>query len=413
MSHQPPSRSRFSPVKATPPNVFRLPSDGASPFPSAPSRTVVVGTGATVSSVLKATLPFGLHAPSGTCSTVGAGGFTSGGGIGWTSRLVGLSVDNVLGATVVLVNGSVVHATPSAPLGGELLWALAGGGGGNFGLVTEWTMALHPIPPVLLYFEFAFPWGVVSNASSLYASLFDEPRFCAYLLFVFDPDSAAPAALVQGIWVGDLGEGQSALAAFTALAQAANTTGHASASIVETDYLTAERFFEGPLGTPTLGKQSSVFLPQPPQGQLAAALSDGALEVVRAALVSAPPDVANQSAVYVNMMGGAINTVAADATPFPHRAQFANWVIDAHWVSPSTTPAALAWVRSLYREMQVKGYTPAPGSAEFGVYANYQDAELVQFTDAYYGPAGYARLQAVKRAVDPRGRLSFPQGVVG
>ena len=86
--------------------------------------------------------PSGWPRPSGIISTTGVGGLTLGGGIGHLSRSCGLTIDNLLGADMVLADGSLVSA--SADENADLFWAIRGGGG-NFGVVTSFLFRLHPV----------------------------------------------------------------------------------------------------------------------------------------------------------------------------------------------------------------------------------------------------------------------------
>ncbi|WP_265519639.1 FAD-binding oxidoreductase [Nitratireductor luteus] len=118
------------------------------------ARRARAGGGATWADVDRATQPFGLAAPGGLVSRTGIAGLTLGGGLGWLRRKWGLSCDNLASVEIVTADGSVV--TASGKQNKDLFWAVRGGGG-NFGVVTEFEYVLHPVGPEIMFCFVLYP----------------------------------------------------------------------------------------------------------------------------------------------------------------------------------------------------------------------------------------------------------------
>ena len=155
---------------------------------------VRIGGGATWGQVAAALAPHGLAISSGDTKSVGVGGLTLTGGIGWKVRKYGLALDNVVAAEVVTANGQVVHA--SAEENPELFWAIRGGGG-NFGIVTAFEFAAHPTTDVF-YGKIAFPASEAATVLQGWADyLRAAPEELTSVVDFANPFAGGPEAPVE------------------------------------------------------------------------------------------------------------------------------------------------------------------------------------------------------------------------
>ncbi|WUH98188.1 FAD-binding oxidoreductase [Spirillospora sp. NBC_00431] len=163
-------------------------------------RYAQVGGGVTANELLAAAEPFGLVAATGTIGTVGVVGLTLGGGYGPLAGRAGLAADNLLGAEVVLADGSVVQV--DAEQEPDLFWALRGGGG-NFGVVTSARIRLHAIPSVVTGVVI-YPWAQAEQVfDGLGETLFTVPDELTVQTAVTAGPDGGPAVMLLPTWSGD------------------------------------------------------------------------------------------------------------------------------------------------------------------------------------------------------------------
>ena len=176
---------------------------------SSDARTAVVGGGARANDLLPFTDALGVVAATGAVGIVGFGGLTLGGGYGPLTGLLGLVCDNLISARVVLADGRVVEAGPGGDE--ELLWALRGGGG-NFGVATSLTFALHEVPSVrsgLILYPFDEAQSVLGRLEPI-ASVLPDALDLPILLMP-GPDGS-PLLAIAPTWSGAKGEGEAQIA---------------------------------------------------------------------------------------------------------------------------------------------------------------------------------------------------------
>jgi len=379
---------------------------------NASAGTATIGAGARLIDVYNEIAPSGLILPAGSCPTVGIAGLTLGGGVGVIGRKFGLTCDNLLSAQVVTADGSVL--TCNASQNADLFWALRGGGGGNFGVVTSFVFQLHPVTALSL-FTLDWPWSSAANIVAAWQNWGpqapDELWSNCLLLSTSNNTSAAPLVRVNGVYVGGAGP-LNAL-----LQQLINRVGSApTGNYVYTD---------SPLETMMVeagcyGKSvAACHLPsQNPQGTLArdtsgaksdyftSLLSRQGINVLVNAISQRQSDATlGNGGIGLDAYGGAINRVAADATAFVHRNALFSAQYTANWnagASSSVIAANFSWLNEMWQALRPY----ASGAA----YQNYIDPNLSNWQQAYYG-ANLPRLQQIKATYDPTNLFHFAQSI--
>jgi FAD/FMN-containing dehydrogenase len=344
------------------------------------ARRATVGGGAVWADVDHETQAHGLATTGGLISSTGVAGYTLGGGIGWLMRKHGLACDNLVGADVVTADGRLVHASETE--NADLLWGLRGGGG-NFGIVTRFEFALHPVGPMV----YAGPifYSAEADADLLRAFRDWAPGASEDVTALLNLTTAPPLPVIPEAWHG----GKVAAFVATSAGPLEEAGGHVQAM---RDVAEPVADLLGPMPYSVI---QTLLDPLWEKGVHAyfkatnlARLDDELIERLCALHRQAPGP---QCEIHVHQMGGAIARVGEGDTAFAERSM--PYVLNAvaAWRDPDEADSHRTWVRAVIE---------AASEASTGrAYVNYLgDANAAR---ASYGEETYARLAALKERYDP------------
>jgi FAD/FMN-containing dehydrogenase len=330
----------------------------------------------------------GLALTTGDTHSVGMGGLTTGGGIGFMVRKYGLAIDNLLAAQVVTADGAIV--TASAEEHPDLFWAIRGGGG-NFGIITEFTYRLAPVRHILggvlvLPASREVIRGYLEYATAAPDDLTTIAEIAHAPPAPFVPEERV-GELVLSIyvcWTGSEADGQQALEPLRALAAPV-------AEVISMMPYPGIYEFTAQAAEPHAASIRSMFADE---------LSDSAIDAMLAAVEHASSPF---SFVQLRGLGGALARIPADATAFAHRHQRYFVAIIGLWIDADEDAAPhTAWTEALWRKLRPEGN---------GVYVNFLEREGEARVRDAYPPATYARLVEIKRKYDPRNFFRFNQNI--
>jgi FAD/FMN-containing dehydrogenase len=349
----------------------------------AATRTVRAGGGATIADLDQATQAHGLAVPMGVVSQTGIAGLTLGGGVGWLRNKYGLSCDNLLAAEVVTADGRVRRADDEE--NADLLWGLRGGGG-NFGVVTQFTYRAHPVGPEVM-FVFTFYHGdAIGEALPYYRDYCETaPREVSSFAICGDvpPEADFPEAihgepyvLFAACYAGPVEAGRRVLQPLRRFAEPLVDFSDAMPyldvqKILDADYPDGMRYY-----------WKSLYLDSLDEEAIAAVIAHN--EARPGAL----------STIDIWPMGGAVRDVDEAAGAFGGREAPYLLGVEANWEDPAADEANVAWARRVVADMQ-----RFSGGAEYLNFPGFQEGGEKTMR-ATFG-AKYRRLAALKQKYDP------------
>jgi FAD binding domain/Berberine and berberine like len=352
-------------------------------------RRARVAGGSLLGSIDNATQKAGLVFPSGVVSHTGASGLILGGGTGWLTRRFGLSCDNVLGAEVVTADGSLVRCNEKE--NSDLFWALRGGGG-NFGVVTEFELRLHPLSSVVLsqglcpldrvrsllecWRDFMpdapidLKWNIdlrlAAQAANVPAELRGRPVASNFLIWTGDPD-AVGTYIQPGLSLCDPDSVGTSLVAFLELQ-----------TMADSDFPHGRRYYT----------KSGYF----------AQLEDQTIDY----LIEAVETIPSSAAIELAYLGGTAGQVGPHETAFGDRSAPFIMNLLANWADAAEDAANISWVRGLFNKLRP--------SMKPGVYVNFMSGdEQDRVSEAYRDH--WDRMVAVKSKYDPGNFFRLNQNV--
>lgn len=348
------------------------------------NKTATVCPGATLADLDHETQKFGLAVPVGINSTTGIAGLALGGGFGWISRKFGMTIDNLISAEIVTVEGErLICSKEENP---DLFWAIRGGGG-NFAIVTSFTFQLHNVGPVLYSGPIVFPIEEGKDVLKRYREFCknapDEVAVWAVIRhlppFPFTDPSfhGKPALILVGIHLGTVEEGKKVLSKL-------KDFGHPIGDgLAPTPFTAFQKAFD-----PLLAPGARNYWKTNNFKELDDSLIDILLEYAKK--LPSP-----HTELFFGQMGGASNRIASDATAYPHRD--VNFIMNVHtrWEDKGEDERCIRWARSFFEATKP--------FATGGSYVNFISEGDDNLEGAYSG--NIQKLASIKKKYDPNNIL--------
>jgi FAD/FMN-containing dehydrogenase len=357
----------------------------------AAKKRAYVDAGATLADLDAATQRHGLATPVGINSTTGIAGLTLGGGFGWLTRKYGMTIDNLISADVTTADGKKLPASEQD--NPELFWALRGGGG-NFGVVTRFEFALHPVGPEIIAGLLVFPFAQAKQVLTRYrqfaetapedVSVWVVLRQAPPLPFLPQDVHGKEVIVLPIFYTGTAAAGQKLIGDLRAFG---NPHGeHVGAQ----PYAEWQKAFD-PLLTPGARNywKSHNFTE----------INDGAIDSIVEYAGKLPSP---QCEIFIGHIAGAANRIAPSAMAYAHRD--AKFVLNVHgrWESTADDRRCIDWARAFFK-------ASAP-YASAGAYVNFMTEDEGERVTAAYG-SNYDRLAQLKKRFDPQNVFHLNQNI--
>ncbi|WP_058830915.1 FAD-binding oxidoreductase [Paenibacillus polymyxa] len=350
------------------------------------NREAIVQTGNPLARVYKKLWNKRVAIPAGTAPDVGTAGLTLGGGIGLLSRKYGLTCDNLKQVKMVVASGRYGAKTivANSKKHSDLLWASRGGGGGNFGVATEYIFRVRPISSVSIY-SITWKWSDLEKVLPVWQRW--APSVTNRLTSTIEVAAKQVGTIVS---TGQLLGGAEELRRLIRPLLRAGTP----VKVKTVPFIKATHFFaESDLNLEPKFKITGAygFQPLPPEG----------VRIIRDFLAKAPN---RHSSVWSQSLGGAgsaVSRVSPTATAYPHRKAEIIYELSARWRNNGEQERNIQWVERFRRALRpfVKGD-----------YVNFPDLQIKNWPKAYYGE-NFGRLKQVKRKYDPHNVFRFAQSI--
>jgi FAD/FMN-containing dehydrogenase len=352
-------------------------------------QTVTVGAGASLEAVYKALKGTGFAFAAGSCPTVGVAGHALGGGFGLLARAYGLTCDNLLSVKIVTAESGIL--TTDKQQEPDLFWACRGGGGGSFGIATEFSFRVQPLSKVLV---FGVTWTLSKVKAMRLFKAWQQwaPVTSNAITSIMKVESRSDGKL----WLRCIGQSTGSESALrhelNGLLMLEQPSG--PLKIESRTFFGAVKHFAG-----CWAYETNYFKAK--SDYIVNGLSDGGIQALLEALKGVP---AGQITALCDAYGGAISDIPSSASAFPHRdGQTFCIQYYSSWTKLAESSQRLKNISNVYAAMRPH----VPGAC----YVNYCDLDLPDWATSYWG-ANYARLRQIKSQYDPGNIFQHAQSVL-